>query len=143
MNYRYLIAMLLALGVFSFIAPSLLVAQSESITLNNVDAYSGKDRAAVVFPHELHAEAADCGDCHHSFKGGEDVMDPSELGEEGVPTKCASCHGADKAPEGYDEAETPLREAFHEQCWACHSAMDQKGEKTGPRTCVGCHGAEQ
>lgn len=77
----------------------------------------------VEFPHTLHAEISECGDCHHHGK------------ESGLTIACKDCHLQSSAA----AAETPscgschvtalpertvdvslLKGAYHRQCLSCH-----------------------
>ena len=93
---------------------------------------------AVNFPHMLHSEIAECGDCHHHGK------------ESGLTNACSDCHGIHKngtvseptcsschvtyIPERSVDV-ISLRGAYHQQCLACHY---DKGNGTDTCTTL-CH----
>ena len=114
-------------GVIAAMMISILSAQPEKITLENVEAYKKKRRPPVHFPHEVHmAGDLACTDCHHRYENGKNILDESEL-EEGTPNiQCRACHTT--------QSRVNLRRAFHRQCIGCH-----RREKRGPRLCGECH----
>ncbi len=122
------------IAVFGIV--SLLVAQPDSIVINNVEVYGTKNRPAVAFPHLLHMESIACTDCHHWYAAnGKNMLDESKL-EEGKPgIKCRDCHWK----QGRREVRYSLMEAYHLQCMGCHGRMKRDGKKTGPRLCGECH----
>jgi hypothetical protein len=68
---------------------------------------------AVSFDHLLHVEVTDnCEICHHEEKGYEKTP------------ACRECHNT----------RDDLKNAYHEQCLACHKTDDQ-----GPTDCEDCH----
>ena len=125
-----------ALGLVSIIAifASVLLAQPENITINNVNVYKSKQRPQVEFPHGIHMESdLSCTDCHHRYQDGKNVLDEDDLEEGGAQVKCSSCH------ERSTITGNNLREAFHLQCIGCHRKMKKEGKKSGPRLCAKCH----
>ena len=123
-------------GIMSIFALTLsvLIAQPEKITLNNIEAFKTKERPAVEFPHGIHMEGdLDCTDCHHNYKDGKNILNEDDLEEGSSSVKCAGCHA------GENENNYNLRQAFHKQCMGCHRKLDKAGKKTGPRLCGECH----
>lgn len=128
-NYLQLFFIFLLLLVF--FASSLAYGQEEELLLDNPEVYSGKQRTAVTFSHELHMDTYDCLECHHDYADGENILDEDEL-EEGNPgIRCTACHDAD--------SETGPRRAYHRQCMGCHRKLRIDGLSTGPDLCGECH----
>lgn len=79
-----------------------------------------KEHPAVRFDHEVHVDMADrCRDCHH------------HQGEVEQTPPCRECHSLHQT---YD-CQPVLREAYHQQCLACHRSMK------GSEACSDCHPA--
>ncbi len=106
------------------------LAQDDSYEIAYEEVYGKKQRPAVTFPHGLHMEVLDCGECHHEYDEDEGKLVPVEDPFEG----CTGCHGAEK-----EDNEPALREAFHGQCTGCHRKTIKQGEDSGPTTCGECH----
>ena len=123
--------MLLPVTALVFLSASICYSQSEEILLDNTNAYDKKQRAAVMFQHELHMEGLECLQCHHQYENGENVLDESELEEGADNIACASCHN--------DDSDIDLRKAFHRQCMGCHVSYRKDGQNTGPELCGECH----
>lgn len=118
------------------LAPSsLLLAQSEDITLKSRDGARTGGRTPVEFPHGLHMGGElSCTDCHHDYRRGRNVLDESSLKSENhEKIRCASCH-AGRGHNDYD-----IDDAFHLKCMGCHRKAYEMGKKTGPRLCAQCH----
>jgi len=84
---------LVILGVGSLLWAVNLGAQPDDILLDDQAVFTSRSRPAVDFPHMQHIDAEiECSDCHHRFKGGENVVDEGELEEDAEGIKCSSCH---------------------------------------------------
>ena len=91
-------------------------------------------KAAVEFPHKVHADGIECASCHHTQEGL-----TAESADE-VPS-CGSCHNE---PE---DAETPIcsqmsksKNPFHINCITCHKEELEADETfAGPTKCNDCH----
>ena len=91
-------------------------------------------KAAVEFPHKVHADGIECATCHHTQEGlTADSTDEVE--------SCGSCHNE---PE---DAETPIcsqmsksKNPFHISCISCHKEKLEADESfAGPTKCTECH----
>jgi hypothetical protein len=113
------------------VAPALLGAQPKFITITDPSVFTNPSRAAVEFTHEYHTmiPGKNCLTCHHVYKGGKNVLDPSTLVEGNAALRCASCHATPAA----------LQKAFHLQCITCHDAERRKGNLKAPWECGECH----
>ncbi len=99
----------------------------EEIVLGEDTGFDRLQRAAVIFHHEAHNEAAridECNECHHVYEDGVKLPDESSEDE-----KCADCHGL--KPSG---GMPGLRRAFHVNCKGCHLQ-----QRKGPVMCGQCH----
>ncbi|MBN2401867.1 MAG: cytochrome c3 family protein [Spirochaetes bacterium] len=122
-GFVFLCIMLIALPVY-------LLAQSETIIINNTDTFKQKIRSSVNFPHMNHMtlEGVSCTDCHHRFENGKNVLDSDELTEDNKSILCSSCH----------TGKSSLEKAYHRQCIGCHDGK-KSGKPAGPRMCGECH----
>lgn len=96
----------------------------------------------VYFNHLAHMDdyGYDCTDCHHVYKGGENVWsDPDS-----DPVKCEECHNE---PTTKNEKRLPLPKqklnlklAYHGNCIGCHRTYNHENNvQAAPITCKGCH----
>lgn len=110
--------------------PIYLLAQSDSILINNTATFKVKSRAPVNFPHMNHMtlEGVSCTDCHHRFEKGKNVLDTGELTEDNKSILCVSCH----------KGKSDIEKAYHRQCIGCHDGKKQ-AKPAGPRMCGECH----
>ncbi len=132
MNRKCWIVLLAAIGSVFFLVQmgGRATAQEDSYELAHKDVFGKLQRPAVAFPHGLHMDALECGDCHHEYDEAKGALVPVDDPDAG----CAECHGARK------EGSRPgLREAYHKSCIGCHRKMAKQGKDTGPRTCGECH----
>ena len=121
--WRRFVVTYFILSALLSISVALVKAQQDKMTLGYPEVFGKKDRPAVVFTHNAHAERGlSCKDCHHRYENGKNVLDESELQEGSEAIRCSACH----PPQG-------LQKAFHRQCIGCHR---QQG---GPRFCGQCH----
>jgi hypothetical protein len=99
--------------------------------IQNPGVFRPAARAAVRFTHAAHQglDGVSCTTCHHVFKNGRNILDPSTLAEGDPSLRCASCHATARE----------LRGAYHGLCIGCHDARKRDGGVTGPRTCGECH----
>jgi hypothetical protein len=127
MNRIRIIAFLILVAA----APVYLLAQSDIMTINNIEVFKKKSRPPVAFTHANHMtfDGVNCTDCHHLYDGGKNVLDPSELTEGNPMIKCSNCH-TEKAD---------LEKAYHRQCIQCHDKAVKQGKKNSPRMCGECH----
>ena len=139
---RYL-AVMVILGIASFLWAVNLDAQPDDISLDDNEVFTSRSRPAVEFPHMQHIDAEiECSDCHHRFKGGENVVDEGELEEDAEGIKCSSCH---KSEAGFrfkpdlDPTKRTLQQAYHRMCMSCHRQQKKEKKKAGSVTCGGCH----
>lgn len=140
---RFLVVMVI-LGIATFLCTVNLDAQPDDISLDDNTVFTGRSRPAVEFPHLLHFDDAgiECSECHHRFKGGENVVDEGELEEDAEGIKCSSCH---KSEAGFrftpdlDPTKRNLQQAYHKLCTGCHRQVSKEEEKSGPVTCGECH----
>lgn len=121
MKAKYIIAVSVGAALFTFALTAEKTdthSAPEAVLLDDIEgAYD-----VVEFPHALHAEISECGDCHHHGK------------ESGLTIACKDCHLQSSAA-----AETPscgnchvtslpersvdvasLKGAYHRQCLSCH-----------------------
>ncbi len=101
-------------------------SQEEMRHVDNA-AFDRPVRAAAVFEHDIHNEAAgldDCAQCHHLYEDGKLVEDESSEDQ-----ACAECHANDGSG-----GNPSLRRAYHLNCKGCH--LDAKA---GPIMCAQCH----
>lgn len=105
--------------------------QEAELVLGNREAHPGNQRAAVVFPHEVHMDEYDCLACHHKYLNGENILDEDQLEEGNSAIRCDTCHNS--------HARICLRKAYHRQCIGCHRKLRIAGEATGPELCGECH----
>lgn len=124
---RYL---LIILFVSTIALPIYLLAQSESIVINNKDIFKKRSRAPVEFPHARHIDldGISCTDCHHRFEKGKNTLNPDELTEDNKSISCGSCH----------KGKSNLMKVYHSQCIGCHDGKSKK-QPAGPRMCGECH----
>jgi hypothetical protein len=106
------------------------LAQEDTYELAHEEVYGKKQRPAVTFPHEVHMDVLDCGECHHEYDEDEGALVPVDDPDAG----CTECHGAKK-----DGNVPALREAYHGQCTVCHRDTIKQGKDSGPTTCGECH----
>lgn len=128
---RYRLMILLIAGIL-FLGFNGLMAQPDNITLNHSEIFVKRERPPVAFPHGRHVEGEiSCKDCHHQYKGGENILDESTLQEGNPEIKCSACHTPG--------SRIDLQRAFHYQCLSCHKKNERERKKTGPRFCGECH----
>jgi c(7)-type cytochrome triheme protein len=110
--------------------PLYLLAQSESIIINNTGIFKEKTRTSVTFTHMNHMslEGVSCTDCHHRFEKGKNVLNSDELTENSKSILCGNCH----------TEKSNLEKAYHRLCIGCHDAK-KIGKAKGPRMCGECH----
>lgn len=139
---RFLVLMVI-LGIATFLWAVNLDAQPDDISLDDKEVFISRSRPAVEFPHIQHIDAEmECSDCHHRFKGGENVVDEGELEEDAEGIKCSSCH---KSEAGFrfkpdlDTTKRNLQQAYHRMCTGCHRQVSKDKKKSGPVTCGECH----
>jgi len=120
-----------------------LGAQPDDILLDEQSIFGGRSRPAVDFPHMQHIDAEiECSDCHHRFKGGENVVDEGELEEDAEGIKCGACHKTEvgfKLSPDLDPTKRTLQQAYHRMCMSCHRQLKKENKKAGSVTCGGCH----
>ncbi len=104
----------------------------ETILLDDIEgAYD-----VVEFPHALHAEISECGDCHHHGKESsltiacKDCHLQSSAAAE-TPS-CRNCHVTSLPERSVDVAS--LKGAYHRQCLSCHYEPGS-GKKDCTSTC--------
>jgi len=144
MRGRHFLVCMLILGIGSLLWAVNLDAQPEDILLDDQAVFTNRSRPAVDFPHLLHFDDAgiECSDCHHRFKGGENIVDESELEEDGEGIKCSACH---KNETGFrfkpdlDPTKRNLQQAYHRMCTGCHRQVSKDKKQSGPVTCGECH----
>jgi class III cytochrome C family protein len=109
-----------------------LHAQPDEIWFDNPSAYGEKQRSAVFFNHDGHMENHECLECHHDYNNGRNVLDESDIEEDGRNT-CIQCHR--------DDASINLKNAFHRQCIGCHRSYNKENKVPVPLpvTCAACH----
>jgi c(7)-type cytochrome triheme protein len=140
---HFLVCMLI-LGIGILLWAVNLDAQPEDILLDDQSVFTNPSRSPVAFPHMQHIDAGiECTDCHHRFKGGENVLDEGELEEGAAGIKCPACH---KNNTGFrfkpdlDPTKRTLRQAYHRMCIGCHRQLSRdKKKQLGPVTCGECH----
>lgn len=139
---RFLVLMVI-LGIATFLWAVNLDAQPDDISLDDNEVFTSRSRPAVEFPHIQHIDAEiECSDCHHRFKGGENVVDEGELEEDAEGIKCSSCH---KSEAGFrfkpdlDTTKRNLQQAYHRMCMSCHRQLKKENKTAGSVTCGGCH----
>ncbi len=146
MRWGYFLVWMSILGVAGLFWVVNLGAQPEDIVLDDQTVFTSRSRPAVAFPHMQHIDAEiECSDCHHRFKGGENILDEAELEEDAEGIKCAACH---KNEPGFrfeadlDPTKRTLQQAYHRMCTGCHrqvSKENTESKKSGPVTCGDCH----
>ncbi len=99
---------------------------------------TGDKMAPAVFPHKVHQEAYECGECHHGMEDGEKV----EYTEGMEIQKCESCHNSDVL-EGKKKGKEDLatfKGAGHGNCLECHKEVAKAdSSKKKLRSCTTCH----
>jgi len=126
---------LIFIYILIFSMTCVLMAQSDTIILDDKENFNPRQRPPVSFPHGLHMAAVPaCRSCHHVFRKGVNVLDESALVEKNSDIRCARCHGNGKNNMGLS-----LMEAYHVQCVGCHRLLQKKRENTGPLMCGACH----
>ena len=135
--------LMVILGIASFLWAANLDAQPDLTAVALGKHLRILFRAAVEFPHMQHIDAEiECSDCHHRFKGGENVVDEGELEEDAEGIKCSSCH---KSEAGFrfkpdlDPTKRTLQQAYHRMCMSCHRQVKKENKTAGSVTCGGCH----
>jgi c(7)-type cytochrome triheme protein len=111
--------------------------------LDDQSVFTDRSRPPVAFPHIQHIDAEiECSDCHHRFKGGENIVDEAELEEDAEGIKCSSCHknetGFQFKPD-LDPTKRNLQQAYHRMCTGCHRQVSKDKKQSGPVTCGECH----
>lgn len=119
----------LIFGIALACAPHVL-SQPEDIFIENGADGLKRSRPGVTFPHELHMDSIDCLDCHHDYQDGENLLDDSELEEDGSAA-CSACHSK--------SATIDLKTAYHRQCIKCHRTWNRESDGALPITCRDCH----
>jgi hypothetical protein len=101
------------------------------IILSKPKAFQSLSREPVRFTHGHHlsAKGVDCLTCHHVYKDGKNILDPSTLTPGNPAIRCETCHVTPAS----------LQRAFHDQCITCHDTEKKHGRQTGPRACGECH----
>jgi hypothetical protein len=128
-RFKYLMILFV---FFLFFLPLTALADMDEILLNQETMSHKHQRSEVLFPHELHMECLECLDCHHDYKGGENVLDEDDLYEDNPNTRCNACHTPDTSMDA--------TEAFHHQCMGCHiNAIKDKTKSRGHEMCGSCH----
>jgi hypothetical protein len=123
---------MIAVAALMILSNSPLRAQPDKMVLDRSKASGEKQRPAVTFPHNRHAEMGlSCKDCHHLYENGKNVLDESKLEEGNKDIRCSACHGS--------KSRLNPEKAFHKQCIGCHTKYQKEKKKTGPRYCGGCH----
>lgn len=93
------------------------------------EAFENRQRPGVVFDHDAHLDYSridqNCSACHHVYENGIKVEDESS-----EDMSCNECHSVKPSKKG----ETPLMDAYHNQCISCHTEA-----KKGPLMCGECH----
>lgn len=112
------------------ITQSNVFPQPEELFIENGKDGLRSSRPGVMFHHELHMESHECLDCHHDYQDGENVLDESELEEDGNAS-CGACH--------VKSASIDLKTAYHRQCIKCHRTLNREADYTLPITCQDCH----
>jgi c(7)-type cytochrome triheme protein len=146
MRGGYFLVWMSTLGIAGLFWVVNLGAQPEDVVLDDQTVFTSRSRPAVAFPHMQHIDAEiECSDCHHRFKGGENIVDEAELEEDAEGIKCAACH---KNEPGFrfeadlDPSKRTLQQAYHRMCTGCHrkvSKENKENKKSGPVTCGDCH----
>ncbi len=91
----------------------------ETILLDDIEgAYD-----VVEFPHALHAEISECGDCHHHGKESSLTIACKDCHLQSSATavetpSCGNCHVTSLPERSVDVAS--LKGAYHRQCLSCH-----------------------
>jgi class III cytochrome C family protein len=101
-------------------------SQEEMAFVDN-SVFPNPERAASIFKHEEHNEAADinaCNECHHVYEDGLKIEDESS-----EDMLCSECHALEPT-----EGQPGLMKAFHLNCKGCHMS-----ENKGPIMCGECH----
>ena len=125
-------------AVFLLIAALSVAAAAGStgnvIRISNISIFKKLSRSAVDFPHERHYSwGPGCLDCHHSYKGGVNVLDVNELKPGSPAVSCASCHTTARE----------LERSYHRMCRSCHIEMKKRGTSHGPVMCGQCHSKKE
>lgn len=121
----------LAIVCYPYVQSNASVPAPEDVTtIENTSAYKKKNRPAVAFDHESHMRSNECLDCHHDYQGGENVLDESDLDEDGSAL-CTACHDR--------KASIDLKAAYHRQCMGCHRTVNKEESAALPITCQECH----
>ncbi len=101
---------------------------AETITLR-----SARGRKPAVFPHRLHQEMYDCGECHH----GRDANGRRLSYAEGMPIqRCSNCHNASLMTK---IELRDMKHVGHALCKGCHQREAQSGSAGPIDKCSGCH----
>jgi hypothetical protein len=129
MNARF--GALIAAGILLACAAPLFADPPDVIILAKPKVFGDLSRSPVRFTHGHHfsAKGMDCLTCHHVFKDGKNILDPSTLTAENTSVACETCHVKPAS----------LQRAFHDQCITCHDREKKQGRETGPRACGECH----
>ncbi|MFH1675098.1 MAG: cytochrome c3 family protein [Pseudomonadota bacterium] len=102
----------------------------DEITMDS-KVYKKHNKSLVTWGHSMHADVAECNDCHHRFEGGENVWEEGDAVQ-----KCEACHSDPKQPRGKGLSKGQKVGshywAMHENCRRCH--MEQ-----GIDTAVACN----
>jgi len=122
---------MLILGIGSLLWAVNLDAQPEDILLDDQSVFTDRSRPPVAFPHIQHIDAEiECSDCHHRFKGGENIVDEAELHKNKT--------GFQFKPD-LDPTKRNLQQAYHRMCTGCHRQVSKDKKQSGPVTCGECH----
>jgi len=101
---------------------------------------TSKKPKLAVFPHKVHQEKFECGECHHGIADGKQV--PYVEGQK--IEQCATCHNKEKLAgktKGKLKLDTP-KGFGHGDCLACHKAMAKKDPALKAKKitkCSTCH----
>jgi hypothetical protein len=122
------------------LAPHFIGAQMPAFPIDNTDVYTNKNKPSVLFDHDLHTTVAECMDCHHQYKNGQNVLEHYDLFEGAPGVMCRDCHAlpGTRFQDDYDPSIKRLEQAYHSQCITCHRETVGQ-DAAGPRTCMGCH----
>jgi hypothetical protein len=104
-----------------------------------VDSKSAKPKPAQ-FPHKMHQDKFECGECHHTMADGKQVPYTEGMKIQ----KCETCHTGDVLAgkmDGKLKLDT-IKGAGHGNCLACHKEMEKKDPALKEKKlskCSTCH----
>lgn len=145
MNVRVFTTLLLTV---CFVGATALIVTAdvpeEDVLVLDSPLYQEHTWPVVSFNHTMHFDdlGYDCTECHHLYKGGENVWDE----DQGVK-KCQECHNE---PTVKNERRLPipkqklnLKLAFHDNCKGCHRTYNHENDTdSAPIRCQDCHTGE-